>query len=269
MIAVAPEPLFAAGGDAFSAFHPLLAWIFPHYVAYSAYDAATMFVQGEQHWSMWAHHAAGAMGACCMIVFRRGAFFTLWGLLTELTAVTNNALWFAQHPWPLYVAVARAGRRKRGPSTSESRSRAGSGTGLRPRRPSDAAPGAPDAQKPAAPGPPAVAPLATSDVDEADGVPKRPPTPAVLRLLAVRAASFLLVRLWVMPYAAWRAVREAGGWGPLGRQLAAQPWPVIILCPTLVLVFGILNVLWTVAVCRIWWRGRQRAAVARARRKTA
>lgn len=45
---------------------------------------------------MWAHHLITLFGACGMLTFREGSFWTTLFGITEFTAFTHNIVWYLQ-----------------------------------------------------------------------------------------------------------------------------------------------------------------------------
>ncbi|KAJ3303789.1 Glutathione S-transferase 7 [Blyttiomyces sp. JEL0837] len=90
-----PDPYMGPGG-ALATYTPDMDYLFPSYFGYTIYDLLTMFWQPETHWSMWLHHLMGAYGAVGMMFFRRMSIFPCYFMITEITAVANNLLWYAQ-----------------------------------------------------------------------------------------------------------------------------------------------------------------------------
>ncbi len=66
LVFLSPEPLLT-DGSVFTSFPPLLEVVYPHYLAYTMYDMVTMAFQEDEHWSMWAHHLSGAIGALALM----------------------------------------------------------------------------------------------------------------------------------------------------------------------------------------------------------
>jgi len=63
---------------------------------YALYDMVVMRVHGGEPFSMWAHHAAEALGCFFMTCFRQAAFFPMMFAITEVTVLPGNAMWLAQ-----------------------------------------------------------------------------------------------------------------------------------------------------------------------------
>ncbi|KAJ3019566.1 UNVERIFIED_CONTAM: hypothetical protein HDU68_010604 [Siphonaria sp. JEL0065] len=71
-------------------------WVLPAYVGYSIYDCITMYFQGDNHWSMWVHHIVGIYGAFGNMVIRKLSVLSTFAMMTEVTAMTVNILWYAE-----------------------------------------------------------------------------------------------------------------------------------------------------------------------------
>ncbi|KAJ3284116.1 hypothetical protein HDU79_008494 [Rhizoclosmatium sp. JEL0117] len=71
-------------------------WVLPAYVGYSIYDCVTMWFQGDNHWSMWVHHLVGIYGAFGNQVIRKLSILSNHAMMTEITAMTVNILWYAE-----------------------------------------------------------------------------------------------------------------------------------------------------------------------------
>ena len=63
---------------------------------YALYDMVVMRIHGREPPSMWAHHAAEALGCFLMTCFRQAAFFPTMFAITEVTVLPGNLLWLAQ-----------------------------------------------------------------------------------------------------------------------------------------------------------------------------
>ncbi|KAJ1916087.1 hypothetical protein IWQ60_008220 [Tieghemiomyces parasiticus] len=107
-------------GDVFKPYPRLLDRLFSGFAGYCLYDLGIMALQANRDPAMWAHHAAGFLGATLMTVYRQAAFFPTAFMITELTVVPTNLLWYIQKlgadrsapgvaaVWYRRVAIARA-----------------------------------------------------------------------------------------------------------------------------------------------------------------
>ncbi|KAH6599372.1 hypothetical protein BASA50_003069 [Batrachochytrium salamandrivorans] len=88
------QPQFV-GKDLFHVWPLLLDLAFSMYLGYTLYDLLTMVFQ-KHHWTMWLHHATGALGAIIMLVYKKGAIYPCYFMITEFTAIINNMLWYVK-----------------------------------------------------------------------------------------------------------------------------------------------------------------------------
>ncbi|KAI8621134.1 hypothetical protein BC830DRAFT_1095967 [Chytriomyces sp. MP71] len=71
-------------------------WFLPAYIGYSIYDCATMYFQGDNHWSMWVHHLVGIYGAAGNLRVRSLSALSTFAMGTEITAFFVNLVWYAE-----------------------------------------------------------------------------------------------------------------------------------------------------------------------------
>ncbi|KAJ8323976.1 hypothetical protein QVD99_008323 [Batrachochytrium dendrobatidis] len=88
------KPQFV-GKQLFHSYPPILDTAFSMYLGYTLYDLITMSFQ-KHHWTMWLHHAMGALGTIVMLVYKTGAIYPCYLMITEFTAIINNALWYVK-----------------------------------------------------------------------------------------------------------------------------------------------------------------------------
>ncbi|KAI9164215.1 hypothetical protein H9P43_008032 [Blastocladiella emersonii ATCC 22665] len=86
---------------------------FVHLCGYTMYDLGTMWLQGGDHWSMWAHHTMSLYGTALITYLRNPSFYPLLFGVSEITALANNVVWYLQTLRPAsrampYVLTARA-----------------------------------------------------------------------------------------------------------------------------------------------------------------
>jgi hypothetical protein len=105
--------------DPWESFPVQLEIMYPVFMGYCLYDMVTMFYQ-TQHWSMWVHHIMGVSGSFFMMWGRTGAYYTVWFMITELTAIFDNMNWYfktlympdiepeSKRKWDKFLAVCRA-----------------------------------------------------------------------------------------------------------------------------------------------------------------
>ncbi|KAI9356983.1 hypothetical protein DFJ73DRAFT_821707 [Zopfochytrium polystomum] len=215
-------------GGALATYTADMDYFFPNYLAYSLYDIGTMLFQPEMHFTMFIHHGMGAYGAFGMMFFRRMSIFPSYFMITEITAVVQNWLW-VEETFGASSKYKRQGDgheallRDEGPATKTS----------------PQAPSASGGEKGSSPS------------------PKSPPTLRVVQLHGLRAVAFLLLRSWCAPFSVVHAsLREGGFFHMLSKVSRLPGWgPLVgwsgLLC---VVMFSVLNILWTVATFKTFFR---------------
>ena len=105
--------------DPWDSFPSQLEVLYPLYTGYCLYDMITMAYQ-TQHWSMWLHHILGVAGSILTFFGRTGAYYSTWFMITEMTAVFDNANWYfktlympdldtlSKLKWNQFLTVTRA-----------------------------------------------------------------------------------------------------------------------------------------------------------------
>ncbi|KNE70808.1 hypothetical protein AMAG_14924 [Allomyces macrogynus ATCC 38327] len=103
----------AYDGDVLNPYPNLAHTVFASMCGYTIYDLFTMWAQGGDHWSMWIHHIMSLYGTSLIMYFRKPSFFPLLFAVSEITALANNLVWYAQtlrptSSWLPSLMVARA-----------------------------------------------------------------------------------------------------------------------------------------------------------------
>jgi hypothetical protein len=63
------------------------------HAGYTFYDLAAMSMQSYKQNAMWAHHGLGIVGSLAMLYYRRASFYPIAFLATEMTVPVVNGLW--------------------------------------------------------------------------------------------------------------------------------------------------------------------------------
>jgi hypothetical protein len=87
------------------AFPPIMNFNLAVFCGYTLYDIGLLFIE-RPHWSMWVHHILGLCGGVSMLlVYRDLSFSTAFFTITEWTAFTTNAVWYAQRLYSSPVLI--------------------------------------------------------------------------------------------------------------------------------------------------------------------
>ncbi|KAI9021293.1 hypothetical protein DFJ74DRAFT_643759 [Hyaloraphidium curvatum] len=92
--------LWGNGVDKLKAWGEELDWLFAGHLGFTVYDTYIMAVLGGDHYSVWAHHVLGILGAVAVRAFKTLAWFPTCFTPSELTVVPSNLLWIQQRLWP-------------------------------------------------------------------------------------------------------------------------------------------------------------------------
>ncbi|KAJ3391602.1 hypothetical protein HDU92_008951 [Lobulomyces angularis] len=205
-------------GGVINAFPPLLDHILCGFIGYSIYDLITMFITND-HWSMYLHHFVGIIGASSMLlVYRLGAFSLSLFTITEITALTNNLVWYSQiflnHSKKISIIHGEEELNFNAKENEES--------------------------------------LPLLKKNNLHFTKKEPPPPSfnLVFFVILRFITFIFVRLPVAPYTIYYASNQLGGFNNLYNEMKLLPPPCSLGITFCVFVMGTLNLLWTKAMLK-------------------
>ncbi|KAI9204537.1 uncharacterized protein BJ171DRAFT_97402 [Polychytrium aggregatum] len=232
----------------FTTYPPLLDWIYPHLAGYTLYDMGTMYLQQASHWTMWLHHYMTFY--CCLLMphYRACAIISTYYMVSELTAIFQNCLWFYQFVWNPAVAPL-ADETSSAASLDSSRiSTEAESSGQYHLRISMSS------QSAEAPLINSGSHLSQATAGQAESTAK---TSTYSLLLLLRALSFLLFRAWIFPYLFFLLPQLGNGFYAIVSELMTQPLAVSVPGFLMFWLLGLLNTAWTIMTFKVWLRHRQ------------
>ncbi|KAJ3072533.1 hypothetical protein HDU98_003419 [Podochytrium sp. JEL0797] len=238
-------------------------WVLPAFIAYSIYDCATMYFQGDNHWSMWVHHIVGIYGGVGNVIIRKLSVLSTFAMMTEITAFFVNLLWYFEtlnlsRPQPIPYRRASITL-----ALGDSETPEGALTPSTQDVPGKTAP------------PPSAAAVASALRKAHRKSTKPPPTLLLVTLQTLRTLSFLIFRVTAVPFSFYLILSRGN---PDTFPSFSVIWEMIVVvwngcsaCPrewwdwdldrglgfsalVVQLLFGLLNVVWTLVAFKVLGR---------------